>query len=167
MFRPPHVLNHPHAFHPIDNFPMLNKLSMTLPVADESSESESEFETEFESRETEFESREENQEPMSRTINQLTLDLMVNHKYLAKSNPILRQQRQDLHHKIIKHKRDILKIIHECFRHLEEGDIDPLCQNNLMSGFEEFAKLTLIDIEHAKLSEVDQLFAIDTTPSLG
>lgn len=92
-------------------------------------------------------------------INQLTMDLMVNQNYLAKTHPERVKQRRELHEKILKYKKEIKNTIQECFRHLQEGDIDPLGQNYLMNEFVNFAKLAIEDIEYSQLPEADELFS--------
>jgi len=92
-------------------------------------------------------------------MNRLTFDLMVNHKYLAKHNNVVIQQRQKLHEKIIKHKKDILKSVQECLHFIEKGDSDPLYKTHWLEGFEEFAKQVILDIEHSKLPEADEMFS--------
>ena len=92
-------------------------------------------------------------------INQLTMDLMVNQNYLAKTHPERVKQRKELHEKILKYKKEIKNTIQECFRHLQEGDIEPIGQNHLMNEFVNFAKLVIEDIEYSQLPEADELFS--------
>jgi len=92
-------------------------------------------------------------------INRLTLDLMANHKYLAKNNHVIIKQRQRLHEKIIIHKKEILKSVHKCLHFVDKGELDPLYKTHWLEGFEEFAKQVILDIEHSKLPEADEMFS--------
>lgn len=148
------------------SYPLLNKLPSGY-LSKEKGESESDEEIEESDDESDDCKKGENEDDEEQEVdppvnnssmNQLTIDLMINHKYLAKTNYELIQQRNELHEKMLKYKKEITKIIHDCFRHLQEGDIDPLCQNHLMDGFEQFAKQAIVDIEYSKLPEADELF---------
>lgn len=142
-------------------FPTLNKLSQspgpTLPHCLNSDDDD-------DSDDTESDEENENETTFPSTdITKLSLDLMVNHKYLAKNNPIIVNKRQELHAQLIKHKREIMKIIQNCFHELELGNEETLGKEFLMEQFESFAKVVLKEIQLSKMPEVDEMFSLKET----
>lgn len=156
MFRPPYTT-------PM-YYPTLNKLNVEEEKEDEDEYDEGECEGEGEGEVDDCDEGDEVEiewgEGVERNhFDRLTMDLMMNHKYLAKTHPSHKIQQRQFHERILKNRKEIMKIVQECFRYLEEDDFEPLCRNHLNDGFKEFAKLALEEIEHSKLPEADQLFS--------
>lgn len=114
-YRPPPL---PNRHFELNTYPTLNKVEADDYECGEEEDDEGD----------EYEEEEENDIEVSpgfsQNIEKITLDLMVNHKYLAKNNPILVNKRHELHQQLIQHKRDILKIIKDCFHRLETEEKD-------------------------------------------
>lgn len=136
---------------------------------DESGEEEydkSGEEEEDESGEEDYDEEDEDEEmceniprPMENTgsmgnmtsLDKLTLDLMVNPMFLSRTNVDSYKQKKEQNIRIIKHKRDILKVVEKCFEALGEQDSYKRMKIggvnlDIQNSFEHFAKMVLLDV---------------------
>lgn len=85
------------------------------------------------------------------SLDKLTLDLMVNPMFLSQTNVDSYRQKKEQHARILKHRRDILKVVEKCLEALGEQDSYKRMKIggvnlDIQNSFEHFAKLVLLDV---------------------
>ena len=99
------------------------------------------------------------------SLDKLTLDLMVNPMFLSRTNVDSYKQKKDQHIRIIKHKRDILKVVEKCFEALGEPDSYKRMKIggvnlDIQNSFEHFAKMVLLDVvSSSKNADNQEIFS--------
>ena len=99
------------------------------------------------------------------SLDKLTLDLMVNPMFLSRTNMDSYKQKKEQHARILKHKRDILKIVEKCLEALGEPDSYKRMKIggvnlDIQNSFEHFAKLVLLDVvSSSKNADNQEIFS--------